>query len=65
MKKNSDILQEKSIIDQDISSKMKAMVAFRNIAVHDDQSINLDILEQIISKHLDDFMEYKKQILAY
>ncbi|KWZ83812.1 hypothetical protein B4096_1749 [Heyndrickxia coagulans] len=41
------------------------MVGFRNIAVHDDQAIDLDILKQIIEKHLEDFTSYTKQILFY
>jgi uncharacterized protein YutE (UPF0331/DUF86 family) len=44
---------------------MKAMVGFRNIAVHDYQAINLQIVQTIVEKHLDDFQEYVKQVLAY
>ena len=31
------------------------MVGFRNVAVHDYQRLNLDIVRQIIAKHLVDF----------
>lgn len=41
------------------------MVGFRNIAVHDDQSINWEILKQIIENHLDDFTDFTKQILKF
>jgi uncharacterized protein YutE (UPF0331/DUF86 family) len=41
------------------------MVGFRNIAVHDYQTINLTILEQIVEKHLEDFTDFTKQILKY
>lgn len=44
---------------------MKAMVGFKNIAVHDYQAINQDILQQILDKHLSDFTIYTKQILYY
>jgi uncharacterized protein YutE (UPF0331/DUF86 family) len=43
---------------------MKAMVGFHHIAVHDDQEINLQIVQMIAEKHLDDFREYAKQVLA-
>ena len=39
------------------------MVGFRNIAVHDYQTLNLDILKQIVENHLGDFTSFTKQIL--
>lgn len=58
-----DMLQAHSIIDEDIAKRLKAMVGFRNIAVHDYQTINLNILKQIIVNHLGDFTDFTKQIL--
>lgn len=60
-----DMLESSSIIDKDIAKRLKAMVGFRNITVHDYQTINLSILEQIVEKHLDDFTDFTKQILKY
>lgn len=42
---------------------MKAMVGFRNIAVHDYQEINLRILEKILESHLEDFRSFIKSVL--
>ncbi len=39
------------------------MVDFRNIAVRDYQAIELDILEAIFEKHIDDFKDYTKMFL--
>ena len=39
------------------------MVGFRNIAVHDYTSLNLDIVEKIIEKHLEDFTKFTKIVL--
>jgi len=39
------------------------MVGFRNIAVHDYQKINLDIVKQIIEKHLKDLKGFAERIL--
>ncbi|EZH64186.1 hypothetical protein DH09_00155 (plasmid) [Bacillaceae bacterium JMAK1] len=58
-----DLLQEHSYIDADNAKKLKAMVGFRNIAVHDYQSLNLDIMEEIVTNHLKDFTNYTKQII--
>ena len=60
-----DMLESSSIIDEEIAKRLKAMVGFRNIAVHDYQTINLTILEKIVEKHLEDFTDFTKQILKY
>jgi uncharacterized protein YutE (UPF0331/DUF86 family) len=58
-------LEQAGIIPAELSEKMKAMVGFRNIAVHDYQEINLVILQKIVESHLVDFMSYTKTILMY
>ncbi|WP_141432187.1 type VII toxin-antitoxin system HepT family RNase toxin [Bacillus sp. 03113] len=58
-----EMLLSNSIITNDIAQRMKAMVGFRNIAVHDYQTIHVEILQQIIEKHLSDFTSFTKQIL--
>jgi uncharacterized protein YutE (UPF0331/DUF86 family) len=60
-----DMLQSNAIIDENMAKRLKAMVGFRNIAVHDYQTLNLDILNQIIEKHLEDFTDFTKQILKF
>ena len=60
-----DMLQSNSIIDEEIANRMKAMVDFRNIAIRDYQDIDLDILQQIIDKHIEDFTSFTKQISRY
>ncbi len=52
-------------ITNEIAYRMKAMVGFRNIAVHDYQAINQGILQQILDKYLNDFTTYTEQILDY
>jgi uncharacterized protein YutE (UPF0331/DUF86 family) len=60
-----DMLEGRTIIDKEIAIRLKAMVGFRNILVHNYQTINMSILEQIIEKHLDYFTDFSKQILKY
>ena len=43
--------------------KLQRMVGFRNIAVHDYQDLNLDIIESIIKNNLGDFLEFSKVFL--
>jgi uncharacterized protein YutE (UPF0331/DUF86 family) len=59
------LLEKEGIISSSISNSMKAMVGFRNIAVHDYQEINLEILRKILDKHLEDFFQYTKAIILY
>ena len=58
-----DLLFENDLINKALSEKMKAMVGFRNIAVHDYQDINLDIVQQIIETHLVDFEWFKTKVM--
>lgn len=60
-----DMLHGALIIDENTVKRLKAMVGFRNIAVHDYQTVNLDILQQIVTNHLEDFTDYTKQILKF
>ncbi|WP_303965383.1 DUF86 domain-containing protein [Sporosarcina ureae] len=57
------MLQEATIIDESLASTLMNMVGFRNIAVHDYQSIDLEILEAIVEKHINDFKDYTKIVL--
>ncbi len=58
-----DIIQESNVIDEALAGRLKAMVGFRNIAVHDYQKIDLDIVRQIIEKHLGDLKEFARMVL--
>ena len=60
-----ELLHANDVILEETAANMKAMVGFRNIAVHDYQAINTKILKKIIEHHLDDFTSFTKQILAY
>lgn len=61
-KDSFEALKENNIINEELNKKMKAMVGFRNIAVHDYRAINLKIIQVIIEKHLKDFEEYIYEI---
>lgn len=53
-----EILEENGFIDESLLFKINNMIGFRNIAVHNYQKLNLDILQKIIEHHLDDFKEF-------
>jgi uncharacterized protein YutE (UPF0331/DUF86 family) len=52
-----------NILDKEITAKMKAMVGFRNIAIHDYQAMNLEIVRKIIENHIVDFENFSQIIL--
>ncbi|MUV38239.1 hypothetical protein JNUCC1_02075 [Lentibacillus sp. JNUCC-1] len=58
-----EILFKEAIIDNTLASRMKAMVGFRNIAIHDYQEIDIDILQKIIAEHLQDFEQFTEAVL--
>ncbi|OGO83379.1 MAG: hypothetical protein A2Y21_01860 [Clostridiales bacterium GWC2_40_7] len=53
-----EIIFRNGIIDKQLEQKLKAMVGFRNIAVHDYQAISIEIVKGIVENHLDDFREF-------
>ena len=52
------LLEQDSIIDPLLCSKLQKMVGFRNIAVHDYQAINVEILKAILKTHLKDIEDF-------
>lgn len=59
-----DLLQEAGIIDKHLAQKLKAMVGFRNIAVHNYQPVNLEIVQGIIVKSLADLLKFGQLLLS-
>ena len=58
-----EVLEKNGVIDKKTSVNMQGMVGFRNITVHDYQSLNIEILQKIIEKHLGDSLIIAKKIL--
>ncbi len=56
------LLQKASLLSFDIADSMRKMVGLRNIAVHDYQAINLDIIVSVIENHLTDFNAFITEI---
>ena len=57
------LLEGAGVIDRELSDRMKKMVGFRNVAIHDYQKLNLDIVRRIIIEHLDDFLVFTRILL--
>jgi uncharacterized protein YutE (UPF0331/DUF86 family) len=50
-------------LEPELAQAMKHMVGFRNIAVHEYQTLQLPITVNIIQSHLDEFLAYSPQML--
>jgi len=58
-----EILQNNKIINHEMSERLKAMIGFRNIAIHNYQKINLKIIQAIVEKDLEDLLHFTDVIL--
>lgn len=58
-----DVLARGGVIAPALAESLKRMVAFRNIAVHDYQSLLLPILVSVITEHLDEFLLFTQKVL--
>jgi uncharacterized protein YutE (UPF0331/DUF86 family) len=54
------MLFENGFINEEMNTKLGAMVGFRNIAVHNYQEININIVKSIIENHLQDILYFKE-----
>lgn len=58
-----DLLQARALLDEPLATAMKRMVGFRNVAIHEYDKLNLDIVKSIITTKLDDVLEFGKRLL--
>jgi len=56
------ILQSSSIITAETAKSLMSMVGFRNIAIHEYQKINLDIVHQIMIKEIQIFEKFVQEL---
>jgi len=59
------LLAQGGLIEMSLADKLKRMVGFRNIAVHDYQTLQLPITVSIIETHLDDFLQFTQTLLQH
>jgi len=53
-----DILIEYKFLPKELGERLKKMVGFRNISIHEYGSMNIVILTKIIEAHLNEFNEF-------
>ena len=58
-----NLLAQGDWLDVELAEALKRMVGFRNIAIHDYQTLQLPITVKVITHHLDEFLRYSERIL--
>lgn len=59
-----DILAQAGLLNDALATSLKKAVGFRNIAVHNYESINWIIVHSIVRYHLADFAEFAKVVAS-
>ena len=57
------LVERDGLMTPDLASRMRAMVGFRNVAVHDYGSLNLDIVRAIVEQRLDDLRAFARLLV--
>ncbi len=65
LKDNFSLLSNAGVLSQDLSTRMQKMVGFRNVAVHEYQSLNQDILKNILTTRLGDLEEFYSEVIRH
>ena len=59
------LLSENSIMNSKLSKKLQKMVQFRNIAIHQYQELDLEIVKLLLKKDINDLLEFTDKIMKF
>jgi len=60
-----DLLAQEGVLSSELANALKKSVGFRNVAVHNYDSINWSIVHNIVKNHLGEFSEFAKAIVDW
>jgi uncharacterized protein YutE (UPF0331/DUF86 family) len=60
-----ELIQKHGVISPPILAKVKRMVGFRNIAVHNYVALEFEVIKKILAQHLVDFEQFLGEVLTY
>ena len=64
LRENFRLLWEAKILSRDLAERMQRMVGFRNIAIHEYQRLDIEVLKKILTDHLEDLVQYMQAVLG-
>ena len=56
------LLARKGIIDAELAKKLRGMVGFRNVAVHEYQGLEVGVVKYVLDEGVDDFRKFCRQL---
>lgn len=56
------LLWRGGVIEKDLSTRLLGMVGFRNIAIHEYQGLDLDVVRYVLEHGTHDFIEFCRQL---
>lgn len=59
------LLQEAGVIDGTLAASMRSAVGFRNVAVHQSSTLDMDIVSRIASKSMEDFCAFARAVMDW
>jgi uncharacterized protein YutE (UPF0331/DUF86 family) len=59
------LLEKHGVIDADLAGRMRRMVGFRNIAVHQYEVLDPQVVEAIVSKHLGELRRFAARVVEH
>ncbi len=65
MAESFERLNAESIITKNICERMKKSVGYRNLAVHEYSTIDWEIVYSVVTKNLDDFKHFSREIIEW
>lgn len=60
-----EALKQADVLEENTADKLKKSVGFRNIAVHQYETVNWQIVFTILTQHLQDFVQFIEQVNHY
>ena len=64
-KESFEILAKAGVIPQELADRLKGMVGFRNIMVHQYREVDIKIMVDIIERHLDDLVIFTTHVMKF
>ncbi len=59
------LLADAGVLGDELAQRLRRMVGFRNIAIHEYQKLNPAIVQAIVERHLDDLRELGRRVVQH
>jgi uncharacterized protein YutE (UPF0331/DUF86 family) len=60
-----EILAQQNVLPAQVADQLKKSVGFRNVAVHNYEAINWQIVHSIVSEHMQDFTAFASAVAQW